>query len=150
MGGILSSIFSAFLTDPTAMRSGEAPPALMAEVLGGGTSGAGPMVLESSSRDVHGRAIILLLDAGNLRPGTEMSDLEDELLVFGQVDKVVESGATYSLERFLVPKMNREFRRQIGLSDHVGQLAQKMGREWDESAIRVEGPAVVLRPIAMY
>ncbi|MGQ7787940.1 DUF6414 family protein [Nesterenkonia sp. K-15-9-6] len=151
MGSTLSSMFGLLMKNPSLMQSSDGPPAeAMGEFLQEGNSAGTSLVLESAERDDLDRQVILLMDRGHMLPGVEIADLEDELTVFGQIDNVVSENSSYSLKRFLLPRVNRQFRRKLDVEGLEGHFASQLDMEWDSSALDTEGPAVVIRPMAMY
>lgn len=149
LGGILSKLFRAFSENPTAMQGGDVPMELMGELLDP-SAPKESVVLQSTEVDQHGRHVLLLLDAGNLLPGFDLHDLEDDLTVFGQIDSVVGRGDNYSLERFLLSGINRTMRRMVNVGDLLNSFSSVPGLALDPKDIHVDGPAVVIRPIAIY
>lgn len=85
--------------------------------------------------------------------GADMDDLEGEFTVFGVVDRLVGDGASYSLERYVLPGLNRTIRRAFPrekLLEMLESFADMSGGPVDARALEVEGPAALVTPLAIY
>lgn len=85
--------------------------------------------------------------------GAVMDDLEGEVTVFGLVDRLVTDGASYSLERYVLPGLNRTIRRAFPrekLLEMLQSFADMSGGPIDARALEVEGPAALVTPLAIY
>lgn len=101
-------------------------------------------VLELNLGDERPAAYVLAMPS-NLFGSATMDDLTGELTILATVDRLVDAGGTFSLERHLMPGLNRTVRRAIGshdLSDMLRSFATDvLGRTIDPDAISVKGPA---------
>lgn len=85
--------------------------------------------------------------------GAAMDDLEGECTVFGVVDRLVPEGASYSLERHVLPGLNRTLRRAFPrdkLLEMLQGFAQMSGGSVDANALEIQGPAALVTPLAIY
>lgn len=57
---------------------------------------------------------IAMVDPAKIREGSDIEDLVGEATLFGVVDRIVGEGRTFSLEKYLLPGMNRAARRVMG------------------------------------
>lgn len=119
---------------------------------GTGTPADFTHVFEMTS-DVPDTSLLALLDPANLFGDAVMEDAEGHRTVVGLVDRVVMSGESFSLERYLLPGLNRTLRRAVG-SDGIDKLlrdfGEKVGRELSVDSITVAGPAALMTPIAIF
>lgn len=89
----------------------------------------------------------------NLFGTATVDDLEGERTMLATVERIIEEGDTFSLDRHLLPGLSRVFRRALKGDQLVGLLhgfGGALGRPLDASALTINGPAVLLTPIAIY
>ena len=89
----------------------------------------------------------VLVDPSLLFGAATIEDLDGERTVFGLVDKAVGDNQSLSLDRYLLPGLNRTARRALGGAELGGLLescGELMGRDLDESAISIQGPALLV------
>lgn len=98
-------------------------------------------------------ANFILLNPPHLFGSATTDDIDGDVTAFATVDRVVTHGRIFSLERHLLPGLNRIARRAMGtsgLADLLDGASEMLGRPVDESTISIHGPAVLLTPIAIY
>lgn len=105
-----------------------------------------PVVLNIDSSADYALAAILSTDS--IVPGNTFDDLEDDLTVFGTIEKVLPEGRAAPLDRYVLPGLNRALRRAIG--DLSELLATMPGEPITPSDLLVEGPGALIRPIAIF
>ncbi|OLT31938.1 hypothetical protein [Serinicoccus sp. CUA-874] len=149
IGGLLSRMIGLIASNPALMQGDDVPDEVTASLLTQESS-HGQVVLESEDGDDDAPRAIVLLDGGNILAGHSLQDLEGDRAVFGQVDAFVDSGNTFSLEKFFLSGFSRAMRRSIDVTEMLGSLSGLMGRKVDASVIEVPGPLVVVRAIAVY
>ncbi|WP_285240079.1 hypothetical protein [Pseudarthrobacter sp. MEB009] len=99
-----------------------------------------------------GVAVFVTVDPGHFFRNSTFEDLERDVTIFGSVERVVLLGAEVSTERWILPDMDRALRRMFkkqGLSTMLGGLEGMLSVDTEE-AQRIKGPAIELRPIAIY
>jgi hypothetical protein len=97
-------------------------------------------------------SLVLLANPAYLFGTSTIDDLDGDFTVLATVDRMVEADDTYSLERHVLPGLNRTARRAMGsegLSGLLESSSEMLGKALDESALRVEGPAALLQPVAI-
>jgi hypothetical protein len=97
--------------------------------------------------------IIAILDPANVHGGATMDDLEGEMTVFGMIDRLLAEDRTLSLEKYLLPGLNRTMRRAMGetsVPELLGSLSDLPGYEIAADDLNVQGPAVLIKAIAIY
>lgn len=111
-----------------------------------GDAGPRPLLYELESEAIPVPAFVQV-DPGWFHRNAGPDDLSGDTTVFGLLDQLVPQGASYDLVRFLLPGANRAARRMI-TPESVTDLIAKMGKP-DQPAV-LEGPAWIIRPIAVY
>lgn len=149
IGGLLSQMIGLVASNPALMKSDDVPDEVAASLLNQESS-HGQVVLDSDDEDGDDLRAIVLLDGGNVLAGHSLQDLEGDRAVFGQVDTLVDSGKTFSLEKFFLSGFSRAMRRSLDMTEMLGSLSGLIGRKVDASVIEVPGPLVVVRAIAVY
>ena len=113
----------------------------------------GAQVYDVSPLEANSRRFILILDPKNISEDRDCDDLEGEFTVFGIVDRLLSERNSLSLTRYLLPGMNRTMRRAIGttsLEELLEGFGQTFGQAVDVSALTVNGPGAVIKPLAIY
>jgi hypothetical protein len=149
VGGILSAMIQYAVQNPSSMAASETPLALVAELMSGSPSG--PAVLEADHVDL-GRTLVLF-DRDYLRVENALDRIEGGATVLGQVEKVVGDGGFYSLEPLLTPGLNRAVRRSLpthAMDELLEKMEPLLGRPMSTGDLQVDGPAVLIRAVAIY
>lgn len=97
--------------------------------------------------------IFVLTQPSFLFDPATMDDLDDDSTVFASVERVIGIDRTYSLEKYLLPGLNRTARRAIGEKDvgeMLGSFSELMGKDMGLSEITIKGPALLVRAIAIF
>lgn len=113
----------------------------------------GAEVYDVSPSEPSARRFILILDPKNISEDRDCDDLEGEFTVFGIVDRLLSDKSSLSLTRYLLPGMNRTMRRAIGktsLEELISRFGEISGQAVDLSALTVNGPGAVIKPLAIY
>ena len=105
-----------------------------------------PLLMELTSPDLPLR-VLIKLSRDWFHRNASPDDLGGDVAVFGIVEQLVPEGSQYGLDRFLMPGANRAMRRMIG-KDQMAELMEKLGQNGD--ALTLEGPAWIVRPIAVF
>jgi hypothetical protein len=109
-------------------------------------------VLEMDTTTSGGN-VYVLAEPQHMFGSATPDDLEGELTIFGTVDRLVAPGASYSLERHLLPGLSRTARRLLhkeGIPKLLAGFESVVGRELQASEIAISGPALLITPIAAY
>lgn len=128
----------------------EFDPAIMGQMFLGGAPAAAMHVF---TMDVQAYHFIVLVDPKHLHEDATMDDLEGEFTLLATVDRIIPEGASKSLDRYLMPTMNRATRRMFGgktLIEMVESLGDVLGNEIDPDALTVSGPAMIVTPVGIY
>lgn len=102
---------------------------------------------------VHGRRSLLVIDPSGLRGTAALDDLEGEQTVVAHVDRIVRPSQEFSLDRYVLPGLPRALRRTIGpkeLAHMVDGLDDLVGRKIEPSELTLQGPALLLKPLAIF
>jgi hypothetical protein len=102
---------------------------------------------------LEGRSSVLVLDPTGLRGSATLDDLEGEQTVVAHVDRIVRPQQELSLDKYLLPGLPRVVRRSLGkkgLVDMLSGLDQVIGREVGADDLTIRGPALLLRPLAVF
>lgn len=134
---------------------------IMSSMFGGGKLATHRQlfVLESGDQEGQDREegdaeqqMLISIDPSYFFRNNTLEDLEGEVTVFGHVERVIAAGRTESLERWLLPDMDRAARRALkgkGLTQMLQQIQPITPVDVDK-AVKVVGPAIEIRPIAVY
>lgn len=138
-----------------AAGGGELQPAaqakLMAEMVASSPA-TSRQLFELELDDDAGVRVFLAVDPAHFFRNNTLEDLEGEVTVFGTVERIVPEGAQISTERWLLPDMDRSMRRLFkkqGLEKMLEGLEAMVSVDTSQ-AKSIEGPAVEIRPIAIY
>ncbi len=139
-----------------ALAKGEEDPEItnehVKEIMEGGSNSDHNQILDVEFESVNVRAIVIV-DPKYMREGADIEDLVGEVTLFGVISRIVGEGRTFSLEKHLLPGVNRTMRRMIakeGVDKFVGELKELVDGDIDENAINISGPVVVIEPVAIY
>lgn len=149
VGSMMTAILSGIAKNPTLMSASEPPTEFLASLMGP-QAPHGRVVLDATLDDDEAPRVLVLLEPDKLVGSATLDDLTEERSVFGQVDAFVSEGASYSLEKFFLSGFSRSLRRSIPLNQLLGGLKPFLGREATPEDLRIAGPLVVIKAIAMY
>ena len=82
-----------------------------------------------------------------------MDDFESDFDIVGSVDRVVAERSSVSLERYILPGLPRATRRALGknkIAEMVAGLENLVGRSVSSDDLELKGPAVLIRPLAIF
>lgn len=147
IGSLLTSLLAAYAENPKSM-DGEPSTDLIASLIGGQVA-QGRVVLDSLHDEGQPR-VLVLLEADQFVGKATLDDLTEERTVFGQVDAFVSEGANYPLEKFFLSGFNRSIRRAISVEDILSGAGSITGRDMTPKDLKVAGPLVVIKAIAIY
>lgn len=105
-----------------------------------------PAVLNIDAATDYTLAAVIRTD--RLMPGNDVDDLEDDLTLFGVVEKLLPGGASTPLDRYVLPGLNRSLRRAVG--DLSELLARLPGDPISAEDLVVAGPGALIRSIAIF
>lgn len=149
IGSMLTSMMAAFSENPAVMEEEEAPPELIASMMGSRPT-RGQVVLDASVDDDQSPRVLVLLDSDYLVGQTTLDDLAEDRTVFGQVDTFTPAGSEYSLEKFFLSGFGRAIRRAISVEEMIAGLGPMLGRPTTRADLVVGGPVVVVKAIGIY
>lgn len=125
VGGLFASMLKLITSDPSLSNSDEVPDEVVARLTG--ENQAGSIVLAGEVGDAE-TGVVVLLESGLLLPQVKVDDLESERTVFGQVDRLVPEGRTYSLENLFLAGFSRAIRRAFDIEELLKSLGSGFGR----------------------
>jgi hypothetical protein len=104
--------------------------------------------------DDNGNLIYFVLDPGKFYGGSSVEDVCGELSVFGLAERIIREGSTFSLDRYVVPGLNRTLRRAMG-KDAIRELMEETvemrgGAELRADDLNIRGPATVVKVAAVF
>jgi hypothetical protein len=105
--------------------------------------------LEVEDGDV---SVYFSVDPASFFGANAPDDLSGDLTIFGTVERLVPEGKQVPIDQWLFPGVNRVMRKAIaakGTADLVKQFAPMLGDSVDLS-YQLDGPAIVVRPLAIY
>lgn len=129
--------------------TGEIAQAFMAEP----DAGSAQLFELEPEEPVDGRRCLVIIDPAYLHGSATLDDLEGEQTFVAHVDRLVRPQAKLGLEKYLLPGIPRTVRRAMGpeaLMDMVTGLDGVVGRKIDPGELIVTGPALILRPLAVF
>ncbi len=132
---------------------GELDPAVMGKMVMAGAPGEGFLHVFELARDTPGPRTFLLVHPAHLFGSAAVDDIDGELTVVGTVDRLINEGDSFSLERHFLPGLNRTVRRAFqgeGVSGLLESFSNVLGRRIDISDLSLTGPAVLLTPMTIY
>lgn len=149
VGSLMTSLMSLFISNPALMSANE-PPAEVVAAFMGPQSTQGRVVLDATTEVDGDVRVLVLLDSDQLVGNSTLDDLTEERTVFGQVDAFVEEGRTYSLEKFFLSGFSRNIRRTMPIGQLLSGLTPMFGREITIDDLKIAGPVVVIKAVAIY
>lgn len=96
--------------------------------------------------------VFLAIEADQFFRSNGFEDIESDVSIFGTVERLVGDNATMSLERWLLPDMDRSMRRMMkkqGLDKMLEGITGMVSVDL-EDAKAVTGPAMEIRVMAVY
>lgn len=102
---------------------------------------------------VQGRRNLLIADPRGLRGTATLDDLEGEQTIVAHVDRIVRPQQELTLDKYLLPGLPRTLRRVIGRDELVGMVKgfeDVIGREIEPHELSLKGPALLLKPLAIF
>lgn len=146
VGELLEKVLPAFASTVGAGRDEGIPEGLIAAVLSD-EAAPRPLLFDLVSEDVQDLRVFLQIDQGWFHRNATPDDINGEVTVFASVDQLIPEGGEVGLERFLMPGANRAARRMMG-KENLADLMARLGHK--DEPLHLEGPAWVLRPIAVF
>jgi len=148
VGSLLTGMFTMFAQNPSLLESSKPPAEFVSLMADGSTRGS--VVLDTALGDANKTHVLVLLDSERLVGQAAVDDLEGERTVFGQVDTIVGEGSHYSLDKFFLSGMGRSMRRAIPLENLLDGMAAISGKPMTTDDLKIAGPVVVVKAIAIY
>jgi len=151
MAQMMPIMFSALANgqDPSTLDQSALVPALM----GSGTGATDFAHVLELDEPIDGRTFVVIVKPDRLFGSAAIDDLEGDVSVFGLVDRLIPQGGSQSLERYLLPGLNRVARRAMSansMNDLLQNFSQLGGRSVSSDAVNLSGPAAVVTPLAIY
>ncbi|WP_149029425.1 DUF6414 family protein [Corynebacterium halotolerans] len=150
VGGLLSRLIELFIADPSLLNEERPNNEVIASMLSPQTAKKGQIVLQAVLEDEDAPQVLALLNAGHMVAGNDIDNLENELAIFGQVERVVGENRSFSLEKFYLSGLNRTMRRAISSDQLLAGVAKMTGRNVDRSDLEMTGPLIVVKAMAAY
>lgn len=126
----------------------------LAKLLLADSTESGPQLFDfDPDAPVEGRRCLVFLDPAYLYGSATLEDLEAEQTLVAHVDRLVKPDSEVNLDRYLMPGLPRAVRRAMGrdgLGEMVSGLDKVLGREIDPDELTVNGPALMLKPLAVF
>lgn len=148
IGSMLAAMVAMMAQNPSAMESSELPAEFYSLMTSAPARGS--VVLTATLDDAEEMRVLVLLDSGFLVGQTSLDDLEEERTVFGQVDTIAAEGSHYSLDKFFLSGLDRPIRRAVDVEQMLEAMGKGFGRPMTMDDLKVQGPLVVLKAIAIY
>lgn len=149
-GAMIGALIQLMLKNPQAIESREVPPEIAASFASPQTISNRKIVLRKINESEDDTKVIALLDSGLLVGNNSEDDLEDDKTILGLVETFKPEGGSYSLERFFSGGMGRALRRQMKTEKMYETLGTMHGENFSEEDLKVPGPVVVLKVVAVY
>lgn len=104
--------------------------------------------------DLTDYAFYFVLDPSKFAAGSTLEDLAGEVTVFGLAERIIREGSMYSLDKHVVPGLNRTMRRLLG-KDAMSKLAEataglRGGTTIDPDDLNIRGPAVIVNVAGIF
>lgn len=128
---------------------------IMSNMFGAGQSPANRQLFIAGAEeetDSDDRQMLVSIEPAYFFRNNTFEDLEREVTIFGHVERVIADGRNVSLDRWLLPDMDRAARRALkgkGLAQMLEKIKPLTPIDVDK-AMKVTGPAVEIRPIVVY
>lgn len=96
--------------------------------------------------------LVMIVREDWLQTGRSMDDLEGDLTVFGHIERVIGEGSSMELDKYLLPGLNRPMRRMLKSEGKLEGMFEgaPAGFAITTEDLSLSGPAVLLRPAAIY
>lgn len=149
-GSFLKAVVGMIAQNPALMEenNSEVPPELYSLLTSAPTHGS--IVLDAILGDSAETHVLALLDAGCLVGTSTIDDLEGDRTIFGQVDALVGAESRYSLDKFFLSGIGRPVRRAIPMESLLGGMAEALGKPMTMDDLKIDGPLIVVKAIAIY
>jgi hypothetical protein len=102
---------------------------------------------------VEGRRSLLVVEPQGLRGTSTFDDLEGDQTVVAHVDRIVRPRNEFSLDKYVLPGLPRAVRRLVGRKELASMLDgfdELVGRKIDPDELTLRGPALLLKPLAIF
>lgn len=149
-GALIRSMIQLLAANPQALHADELPMDIAASLISPETSSNRKIVLTRCEESQNETKVVVLLDSGLLANNHSEDDLEDDKTILGLVETFKPEGKAYSLESFLSGGIGRALRRQLSAHKIYESLGALYESDFSEQDLKVDGPVVVLRAIAVY
>lgn len=157
VGSIMSRFLPLLMAQATAGKTEFEPPT-QAEIarllLAPADDESGPQLFElEPETPLEGRRHLAIVDAACLRGTASTDDIEGDFTLVAHVDRLVRPRIELSLNQYLLPGLPRTVRRALGrtdLTEMVTGLGPVLGRDIAASDLQVVGPALMLKPLAIF
>lgn len=149
VGAFLAGMMNLMVQHPDAMASDAEEPAELMSLMTAGPQ-RGSIVLDRVSDDPQTPRTLVLLDADHFVRGSTMDDLEGDRTVFGSIDTLVGEEQVYSLEKFFMSGISRAVRRMFDPAELLHGVSEGLGRAVSVDDLRLKGPLVVVKAVAVY
>lgn len=149
-GALIRSMIQLLAANPQALHADELPMDIAASLISPETSPNRKIVLTRCEEFQNETKVVALLDSGLLANNHSEDDLEDDKTILGLVETFKPEGQAYSLESFLSGGIGRALRRQLAPHKIYESLGALYESDFSEQDLKVDGPVVVLRVIAVY
>lgn len=149
-GALIRSMIQFMSSNPQALQTEELPPAIAASIISPEAAPNRKIVLTRVEESEEETKVIVLLDSGLLIDNHSEDDLEDDKTILGLVETFKAEGKSYSLDSFLSGGIGRALRRQIDTKKMYESLGALYGDKFSEEDLKIQGPVVVLRAVAVY
>lgn len=112
----------------------------------------GPVIIDVQTVDALPR-LIIIAEGQHLFRSSGLDDLGGDRSVFAIIDRIVSDADSFSLAKYLMPGINPLMRAGMATGGPEGlleSLEPMLGKKVDPAVVQLEGPALVLTPIAIY
>lgn len=157
VGSIMARFLPLLIAQATAGKTEFEPPtqAEIAKLLLAPTDEeSGPQLFNlEPETPFEGRRHLAIVDTGCLRGAASTDDIEGDYTLVAHVDRLVRPRVELSLNQYLLPGVPRTVRRALGradLTEMVTGLGPVLGRQIAPSDLLVLGPALMLKPLAIF
>jgi hypothetical protein len=151
VGAFMSTVLPSMIEQ---MAAGAEQPELDPTLIGGLLLGGAPEgVVHVFVMEAGDHRLVVMADPKHLYGDASMDDLDGELTLLATVDRLVADDEAKSLDRYVMPNVNRTMRRMLGGKDLVEMaegLGEAIGRKIDRDSLTISGPAAIVTPVAIY
>jgi hypothetical protein len=148
----IGQLFALALPKMMGAGSGDLSDSDIWELMAGSSLKSAPSIVMSLTHAETGKRFMMVLDPKNVR-ADDIEDLEGDMTVFGILDKLLPEGGSLSLQRYLLPKINRAARRALSganLQELLDSSRELTGRSLSMSDLEFTGPGALLSVVAIY